>query len=134
VLANTYSLYLKSQNYHWNVVGPNFQALHTLFEEHYTNLADASDEIAERIRALGSPAPGGFDAFSSLRTITDGKEGLSAKDMVKDLCDDHEKVLQTLKSCFAEAQKCDDEVTIGLLTDRMTFHEKTIWMLKSSLV
>lgn len=133
VLANSYSLYLKSQNYHWNVVGPNFQSLHALFEEHYTDLAEAVDEIAERIRAIGSPAPGGFEAFTQLRTVSDGKDSINAKEMVTDLAKDHEEVLQSIKNCFNTAQTKNDEVTLALMTDRMTFHEKAIWMLKSSL-
>lgn len=132
VLANTYSLYLKTQNYHWNVLGPNFKSLHLLFEEHYTDLANAVDEIAERIRALNELAPGSFAEFEKLRTVTDADSSLNAEGMVKDLYKEHEEVLNSLKKCLAAAQKVHDESTIGLVTERMAYHEKTVWMLKSS--
>lgn len=133
VLANTYSIYLKTQNYHWNITGPNFQALHSLFEQQYINLATAVDDIAERIRAVGGVAPGGFEIFSKLRTLKDGNEAAKPQDMLKDLCHDHELILENLTECFKDAQESQDEVTMGILIERMTFHEKALWMIKSSL-
>lgn len=133
VLADSYALYLKTQNYHWNVTGPHFKLLHELFEEQYTDLAQAVDEIAERIRALGEKAPGTFKDFSNLMTIKDGDETADSKTMVIELAGDQGLVVNTLKAALAAAQEAEDEVTIGLVTERMGVHEKAAWMLRSSI-
>jgi starvation-inducible DNA-binding protein len=133
VLAESYSLALKTQSYHWNVTGPNFQSLHSLFEVQYTDIATAIDEIAERIRALGDKAPATFKAYSKLSTIKDGNENFSAKEMVNDLIKDQKTIVKTLKKLADSADSVDDEVTEGLAVDRMKIHEKNIWLLQSSL-
>lgn len=132
-LADTYSLYLKTQNFHWNVTGPNFNALHLLFEGQYTDLAMAVDSIAERIRALGEKAPGTWKAYEQLSTIQDGDENADASTMVQQLADDQDLILTTLQQVLAAAQEKGDEVTVGLAVERMTVHEKAAWMLRSSL-
>lgn len=133
VLADSYALYLKTQNYHWNVTGPNFNSLHTLFEQHYTELALAIDEIAELIRGVGEKSPGSFKAFEALTSIKAGNENAKAEVMVKELASDHELIQKTLLLALEVAQESDDEVVIGALTERLTVHRKTEWMLKSSL-
>jgi starvation-inducible DNA-binding protein len=133
VLADSYALYLKTHNYHWNVEGPRFQGLHMMFEGQYTELAGAVDEIAERIRALGQYAPGSFGQFSRLASIKDEDTVPSADDMVRRLADDHEAVAKTIHSMLPSAQEAGDEVTVGLLVDRLAVHEKTMWMLRSML-
>ena len=133
LLADTYALYLKTQNYHWNVTGPHFSALHALFEVQYTDLAAAVDEIAERIRALGDTAPARFGTYSELTKIKDGDEQASASEMVKHLAEDQELLIKTLQNVLGAAQEEDDEVTIGLVVDRMSVHEKAGWMLRSSI-
>ena len=131
LLADSYTLYLKTHNFHWNVTGHMFQPLHTMFEEHYTELATAVDEIAERIRALGEPAPGSYRAFAELSSIADAEGVPAATDMVKELLAGHEAVAATARKVIPTAQTADDEVTVGLLIDRLTVHEKTAWMLRS---
>ena len=133
VLADTYTLYLKSHNFHWNVTGPMFHTLHTMFEEEYTELAMAVDEIAERIRALGHPAPGSYAAYARLSSIEDAECVPTAKDMIGQLVAGHEAVAKTARSVFPAAEEGNDEVTADLLTQRMTVHEKTAWMLRSLL-
>lgn len=133
LLANSYALSLKTQNYHWNVTGPNFKSLHELFEEQYDDLGSAIDEIAERIRGLGEKAPGSFKAFDKLSVIKEGNENLSPKEMLEDLIDGQMHVLEVLKKTLESAQDVGDEVTIGIVVDRMTAHEKTAWMLRSSI-
>lgn len=133
LLADTYALYLKTQNYHWNVTGPNFKPLHLLFEEQYSDLAVAVDDIAERIRALGEKAPGTWKAYEALTTIKDGNENADADTMVKELADDQGNIGNTLKKVLEAAQAVGDEVTIGLVADRLTVHEKAAWMLRSSI-
>ena len=133
LLADSYTLYLKTHNFHWNVTGPDFKTLHVMFEEHYTELATAVDEIAERIRALGALAPGSYMEYSKLTSISEEDGNRSAKEMVKSLMEGHEAVVLTAREILAEAQSAGDEVTIGLITDRMTVHEKTAWMLRSLL-
>lgn len=132
-LADTYALYLKTQNYHWNVTGPNFKPLHLLFEEQYNDLALAVDLIAERIRALGEKAPGTWNAYEKVTSIKDGNENTPANDMVKQLAEDQDIVVNTLKQTLEAAQKAEDEVTVGLVVDRMGVHEKAAWMLRSSI-
>ena len=133
VLANNYALYLKTQNYHWNVTGPNFKPLHLLFEEQYNDLFTANDDIAERVRTLGEKVPATFDVFSNATSIKDGNENADAASMVKELADDQGVMIESLKVALKDAQEADDEVTIGLVTDRMGIHEKAAWMLRSSV-
>jgi len=132
LLADTYALYLKTQNYHWNVEGVNFKPLHLLFEEQYTDLTMAVDDIAERIRTLGDKAPGTFSAYNTMKTIEDGNENADAATMVKELSEDQENIIKSLKNVLSEAQKSEDEVTIGMIVDRIAVHEKNGWMLRSS--
>lgn len=133
VLANTYALYLKTQNFHWNVVGPNFLTLHELFEGQYLNLATAIDGIAERIRSVGHAAPGSFSEFSQLSTIEDAQQGVIAKDMLKILLEDHQTLIATCQAALEVAESAKDEVTTDLLIGRITDHQKTAWMLDSHL-
>lgn len=131
VLAQTFRLYLKTHNYHWNVEGPKFRALHEMFEEQYRDMWEALDEIAERIRALGAYAPGTFAKFSSLATIEDNETIPTAEAMLQELIDDSETLVAALKAAIKTAQEAEDEPTAGLLTDRQTTHEKQIWMMRS---
>jgi starvation-inducible DNA-binding protein len=133
VLADNYALYLKTQNYHWNVEGPNFQSLHVLFETQYNDLALANDTVAELIRGLGEKAPGTFDAFSKNTTIKPGNENASAAQMVKELIADQGRISKTLQTALEAAQKVGDEVVAGFMIERLTVHRKAEWMLKSSL-
>lgn len=133
VLADSYSLYLMTHNYHWNVTGPMFRTLHLMFEEQYTELAEAVDEIAERIRALGFPAPGTFKQFEELSVITI-KEGIpNPNEMIRNLCEGNEIVARTSRAAFSIADEANDEPTCDLLTARMEVHEKAAWMLRSML-
>ena len=134
VLADSYALYLKTHNYHWNVVGPSFRSLHMMFEEQYTDLAVAVDDIAERIRSLGEKAPGTFSEFAKLTTIKEGDKNASANDMVEDLAQSQDQIVVSLKEALSVAQKAEDEVTSDLLIGRMAIHEKAAWMLKSTAV
>lgn len=131
LLADTYTLYLKTHNFHWNVTGPMFNTLHMMFEEQYNELAIAVDLIAERIRSLGAPAPGSYKAFLELTSIeeTDGQP--AAMEMVRQLVRDHEAVVRTARSVFPAAENAHDEATADLLTQRLQVHEKTAWMLRS---
>ncbi len=131
LLANTYALYLKTQNYHWNVIGPQFHAYHLLFEAEYKQLVEAVDEIAERIRAKGELSPGSFAEFSKLMTITEAKNKIDAISMVKDLAASHETINKSLQSLLEQAKTENDDVTQDLILERMEYHEKTMWMLKS---
>ncbi len=133
LLADSYTLYLKTHNFHWNVTGPMFQSLHAMFEEHYTELATAVDEIAERIRALGEPAPGSYAAFARLSSIQEAEGVPSAEEMVRQLVEAHEAVAKTARGVLPIADAGDDEVTLGLLADRLAVHEKTAWMLRSMI-
>lgn len=133
VLADTYALYVKTQHFHWNVTGPMFRALHEMFEEQYTELADAVDEVAERIRALGHPAPGSFSKFAELTTIDEEAGVPQAQEMIRQLVLGHEAVVRTARTVFASAESANDQVTVDLLTERMQVHEKTAWMLRSLL-
>ena len=133
LLADSYTLYLKTHNFHWNVTGPMFQTLHTMFEAHYTELAMAVDEVAERIRSLGEPAPGSYAAFAKLSSIGEAEGVPQAEEMVRQLIAGHEAVAKTARSIFPAAESGNDEVTADLLTQRMTVHEKTAWMLRSLL-
>ncbi len=133
LLADTYTLYLKTHNFHWNVTGPMFQTLHLMFEQHYNELWTAVDLIAERIRALGLPAPGTYAEFVALSSIKEDKGPVKAEDMIRSLVSGHEAVIKTARGVFPLAEKADDQVTIELLTQRMQVHEKTAWMLRSLL-
>lgn len=133
LLADSYTLYLKTHNFHWNVTGPMFQSLHAMFEEHYTELATAVDEIAERIRALGEPAPGSYAAFARLSSIKESEDVPAADEMVRQLVEAHEAVAKTARGVLPIADAGDDEVTMGLLADRLAVHEKTAWMLRSMI-
>lgn len=133
VLADSYALYLKTQNYHWNVEGTNFRGLHLLFEEQYTDLSGAIDNIAELIRTLGEKAPGTFDAYIQKTSIKSGNENAPAQQMVRDLLEDQALIQKTLQQCLITAQKVGDEVVAGFMIERLTFHRKASWMLKSSL-
>ena len=133
VLADTYTLYLKTHNFHWNVTGPMFQTLHLMFETQYTELALAVDAIAERIRSLGFPAPGTYKQYASLSSIKE-EEGIPpAKDMIRLLVEGQEAVVRTARSLYATAEAANDEATADLLTQRIQLHEKTAWMLRSLL-
>ncbi|MEX2628366.1 MAG: Dps family protein [Tistlia sp.] len=132
VLADSYTLYLKTHNYHWNVTGPGFPQLHQLFEEQYTGLAAAVDEIAERIRILGFPAPGSYKQFAELKSIEEADGVPSAKQMVEQLAADNEAVARRARSVFPAAESAQDEATVDLLTQRMAAHEKAAWMLRST--
>ncbi|GGW57520.1 Dps family protein [Alishewanella tabrizica] len=131
LLADTYTLYLKTHNYHWNVTGPMFQTLHTLFETQYTELAVAVDDIAERIRALGEFAPGSYKEYAKLTSLKEADSVPSAEEMIKDLVKGQEAIAKTARSIVPIADGASDEVTLDLLTQRMTVHEKTAWMLRS---
>ena len=133
LLADSYTLYLKTHNYHWNVTGPMFNTLHVMFETHYTELALAVDEIAERIRALGMPAPGSYKQFAELTSIEEAVGVPSAMEMIAELVEGQETVARTARSIFAIAEKAGDEPTADLLTQRMQIHEKNAWMLRSML-
>jgi starvation-inducible DNA-binding protein len=133
LLADTYTLYLTTHNYHWNVTGPMFQTLHIMFEQQYTELWGALDEVAERIRSLGQPAPGSYKAFARLTSIAEEEGVPEAKEMIRQLVAGHEAVAKTARSIFPAAEKGQDEVTADLLTQRMNVHEKTAWMLRSLL-
>jgi starvation-inducible DNA-binding protein len=133
LLADTYTLYLKTHNFHWNVTGPMFQTLHLMFEQQYNELAIAVDLIAERIRALGFPAPGTYGEFSQLSSIKEGEGVPGAEEMIKLLVEGQESVVRTARSIFPVVEKVNDEPTADLLTQRMQVHEKTAWMLRSLL-
>ena len=133
LLADSYTLYLKTHNYHWNVTGPLFNTLHTMFEQQYTELATAVDEIAERIRALGHPAPGSYKAFAALTAIEEEDAVPSAEEMIRQLVLGQETVVRTAREVFPLADKAHDEPTADLLTQRMQLHEKNAWMLRSML-
>lgn len=131
LLADTYTLYLQTHNFHWNVTGPQFRDLHLMFEEHYTEMAVAVDDIAERIRTLDVPAPGTYKAFADLSSIKEVEGVPEAEEMVKILTQGHEQVVKTCREVLGPAQKADDESTAALVSDRMRVHEKTAWMLRA---
>lgn len=133
VLADTYTLYLKTHNFHWNVTGPMFNTLHLMFEAQYTELALAVDLIAERIRSLGLPAPGTYKAYAKLTSIEEPDGVPQAEDMIRQLVEGQEAVVRTARKIFPLADKAHDEATADLLTQRIQLHEKTAWMLRSLL-
>lgn len=132
-LADSYILYLKTQNYHWNVTGPNFKSFHLMFEEQYNDLFAAVDLIAERIRSVGEKAPGTYAKYIELTNLKEGDENLDANSMVAELASDQNKIIETFTKVLQEAQNVGDEVTAGIATDRIEIHQKNAWMLNSSL-
>src|SRR5512134_1543070 len=133
LLADTYTLYLQTHNFHWNVKGPMFQTLHLMFETQYNELALAVDLIAERIRALDFPAPGTYGEFVKLASVKEVAGVPKAEDMIRILVDGQEAVVRTARSIFPLVDQANDEPTADLLTQRMQVHEKTAWMLRSLL-
>jgi starvation-inducible DNA-binding protein len=133
LLADSYTLYLKTHNYHWNVTGPMFQTLHTMFQGQYTEIWTALDEIAERIRSLGFPAPGSYKAFIALTSIAEAEGVPNAEDMLRDLVMGQEAVVRTARAVFRIADAASDEPTCDLLTQRLQIHEKNAWMLRTLL-
>jgi starvation-inducible DNA-binding protein len=133
LLADTYTLYLKTHNFHWNVTGPMFQTLHLMFETQYNELALAVDLIAERIRSLGAPAPGTYSDFARLSSIKETTGVPKADEMIKLLVEGQEAVVRTARSLFPVVEKAADEASADLLTQRIQLHEKTAWMLRSLL-
>ncbi|MGN0922049.1 MAG: Dps family protein [Cellvibrio sp.] len=133
LLADTYTLYLKTHNFHWNVTGPMFQTLHLMFETQYTELAVAVDLIAERIRSLGFPAPGTYSEYAKLSSISETPGVPKAQDMIRILVEGQEAVVRTARSIYSVAEEASDEATADLLTQRIQLHEKTAWMLRSLL-
>ena len=133
MLADSYILYLKTHNFHWNVTGPMFQTLHIMFMQQYTELWNALDLIAERIRALGHPAPGSYKRYVELSSIPEEDGVPAAQDMIRQLVAGQEAVARTARAAFKVADKADDQPTADLLTQRMEIHEKNAWMLRSLL-
>jgi len=133
LLADEYTLYLKTHNFHWNVTGPMFNTLHLMFETHYTEAATAVDLVAERIRALGFPAPGTYRQFAELSSIKEEPGVPDAKEMIRQLVLGHEACVRTARGVFPAAEGAGDEPSCDLLTQRMQLHEKTAWMLRSLL-
>lgn len=131
LLADSYTLYLQTHNFHWNVTGPQFRDLHLMFEEHYTELAVAVDDIAERIRTLDVVAPGTYKALAELSSISEVDHIPSGMEMVEILTKGHEQVVKTCREALKVAQAADDESTAALVSDRMRIHEKTAWMLRA---
>jgi starvation-inducible DNA-binding protein len=133
LLADSYTLYLKTHFFHWNVTGPMFQTLHLMFEQQYTELALAVDTIAERIRALGHWAPGSYAAFIKLASVPDTEQVPKAREMIQQLVAAHETVIRTARGIMPFADKAHDEATADVVTQRLQLHEKTAWMLRSLL-
>ena len=133
LLASSYTLYLKTHNYHWNVTGPMFMTLHTLFETQYTELALAVDEIAERIRALGEMAPGSYSAFTKLSVVKEETGVPEAKEMIRNLVSDQEEVASLARRVIEAAEAANDQASADLATRRLDVHEKNAWMLRSHL-
>ncbi|MBZ5795012.1 DNA starvation/stationary phase protection protein [Burkholderia contaminans] len=133
LLANTFTLYLKTHNFHWNVTGPMFNTLHLMFEVQYNELWLAVDSVAERIRTLGVVAPGTFGDFAKLSSVPEANGVPAAEDMIRQLVEGHEAVVRTARAIFPLADAASDEPTADLLTQRLQIHEKTAWMLRSLL-
>lgn len=134
LLADTYLLYVKSQNFHWNVTDPRFHSLHEFFEQQYQELADATDLIAERIRALGSKSPGSMREFLELTRLNEASNTLTADEMLKNLLHDHEKIIQWLRPEIESTAKLGDQGTSDLCIERLRAHEKSAWMIRSNFV
>jgi len=133
LLASSYTLYLKTHNYHWNVTGPMFTTLHNLFEQEYTELALAVDDIAERIRSLGAPAPGTYAAFQALSSVKDAEGVPVATEMVQDLVEDQERIVASARKVREAAGRAGDDASEDLAVGRIQVHEKNAWMLRSHL-
>lgn len=133
VLSDTFILYLKTHNFHWNVVGPKFLGIHRFLEDQYRDLWTSIDDIAERIRALGAMAPGTTTKFRELSEVRENDKVPGAQDILRELVTDNETVCRTMRATLATAQAAGDEATAGLVTDRLAYHEKQIWMMKSLL-
>jgi starvation-inducible DNA-binding protein len=133
ILANTYALYLKTQNYHWHVTGIHFKPLHDLFETQYRELAEAIDEIAEHIRMLGETVPASFKKLDDLKTLSDAVDHTDAATMINELTEDHFSVMEQLKEALSKANATGAEVSAGLIVERMASHQKMAWFLKSSM-
>lgn len=133
LLADTYTLYLKTHNFHWNVTGPMFRTLHLMFEEQYQELALAVDDIAERIRTLGFPAPGTYKQFAAMSSIKEDDGVPDATEMIRLLVAGHEACVRTARETFPACDKANDQPSADLLSERMQVHEKTAWMLRSLL-
>jgi len=131
LLADSYTLYLQTHNFHWNITGPQFRELHLMFEEQYTELATAVDDIAERIRTLDIAAPGTYQAFAQLSSVKEVEGVPPAKEMLAILTGGHEQVVKTCREVLAAAQQGNDESSAALISDRMRVHEKTAWMLRA---
>ncbi len=132
IMADTYALYLKTQNYHWHVKGPHFKPLHELFETQYRELAEAVDAVAERMIMMGHKSPATFKAFEELKTIKDGNSDLSSNDMVSELAIDNSTLIKDLNKAMVLAQEANDEGTVNLLSERVAVHQKAHWMLSAS--
>lgn len=132
-LADIYLLYLKTQNFHWNVRGPHFYSLHKFFEELYQELAEAVDTVAERIRAMHMSTPASFSQFLKLTSLEEETAAISAEEMLKQLLHDHQVISRNLLRLFEQAEQAEDEATVDLITERMRTHEKTAWMIRSTL-
>ena len=133
VLADSFGLYLKTHNYHWNVTGPMFQTLHIMFMDQYTELWNALDEIAERIRSLGFKAPGSFKEFSKLSSMKEGDGSSSAEDMIRDLIEGQDAVCRSCREAMALADEANDQPTVDIMVQRLQIHEKNAWMMRSLL-
>ncbi|AGH96603.1 Dps family protein [Pseudobdellovibrio exovorus] len=133
LLADTYTLYLKTHNFHWNVEGPMFRTLHLMFMEQYTEMWNALDVIAERIRSLGHYAPGSYSEFVKLTSIKESKSVPKANKMIEEAIEGHETIIKTIRGIFDDAEKAKDQTTMDVLTQRLDIHEKTAWMLRSLL-
>ena len=133
LLADTYMLYLKTHNYHWNVTGMNFQPLHEMFEQQYTELAEAIDVIAEQIRSLGHFAPGSFKAYSKMTSINEEEEVPDDRTMVKRLQESNEAIIRTARKALPACEEAGDEASLDLVTERLRNHSKVAWMLRSHL-
>lgn len=133
VLADTYAIYLKSQNYHWNVSGKHFYILHKMLETQYTALSDAIDEIAERIKTLNAKAEGSFESFAKLTSISNPIDPAKESDIIPDLLKSHEAIQKTIQNALNSAKILSDEATIGLMVERLSYHQKIVWMLRSSI-
>lgn len=131
LLADNYTLYIQTQNFHWNITGPLFNSLHSMFELQYIDLANANDLIAERIRALGFIAPGSYKEFASLTKIEGSTGDITAIDMLKKLINSNEILIQTARKILPIAEEAHDEVTVDLITGRLQIHEKNVWMMRS---
>jgi len=133
LLADSYTLYLKTHNFHWNVTGPMFSTLHTLFETQYTELALAVDEIAERIRAIGHRAPGSYSEFVELAKVRESTGHVAAQDMIRELAQDQDRVVEGARLLLAAAEEGGDDVSVDLAVRRMDVHQKNAWMLRAHL-